>query len=179
MSRIWFTSDLHLGHKNILKLSDRPFGEIEHHDDTIINNYNKMVANDDICYILGDICFNQSYENYKRIFSRLNGKKHIIIGNHDNKQNLIRCQKDGLICNIKETQVIQIGKDRVFLAHFPHREWNGFYHGVYHAYGHCHCNVDDYKQSTDVGVDCWEYAPVSWEELKEYIDNNCEPNVVE
>lgn len=177
MSKIWFTSDLHLGHKNILKLSNRPFGEIEHHDDTIINNYNNMVSNDDFCYILGDISFNQSYENYKRIFSRLNGKKNIIIGNHDNKQNLIRCQKDGLICSVKDTQILQIGKDRVFLAHFPHREWNGFYHGVYHVYGHCHCNIDDYKQSTDVGVDCWEYAPVSWDELKEYIDNNCEPNV--
>ena len=132
---------------------------------------------DDFCYILGDISFNQSYENYKRIFSRLNGKKNIIIGNHDNKQNLIRCQKDGLICSVKDTQILQIGKDRVFLAHFPHREWNGFYHDVYHVYGHCHCNIDDYKQSTDVGVDCWEYAPVSWDELKEYIDNNCEPNV--
>lgn len=176
MSRIWFTSDLHLGHKNILKLSNRPFGEIEHHDDTIINNYNNLITKDDTCYILGDISFNQSYENYKNIFSRLNGKKYIIIGNHDNKQNLIKCKKEGLICDIKESQTIQIGKDRVFLSHYPHREWNGFYKGAYHLYGHCHCNLDDYKMSTDIGVDAWEYGPVEWAELKQYLQDNCEQN---
>lgn len=175
---IYFTSDLHLGHKNILKLSNRPFGEIEHHDDTIINNFNRIVSENDTCYILGDISWNQSYEKYKNIFSRLNGKKYIILGNHDNKQNLIRCQKEGLILSVKETQTVQIGKDRIVLSHFPMREWNGFYHNSYHLYAHTHGNIEDYKQSTDIGVDCWEYEPVSWEEVKEYIDKNCEPNVV-
>lgn len=174
--RIWFTSDWHLGHKNILKLSRRPFGEIEHHDDTIINNFNDCVKKDDIVYILGDLAWTQSYENYKRIFQRLNGDKRIIVGNHDNKQILIRCQKEGLITSVKDTQTIQIGDDRIFLSHFPYREWNGFYHGAYHLYGHCHGNIDDYKQSTDIGVDCWEYEPVDWNEVKAYIDNNCEPN---
>ena len=176
---IWFTSDLHLGHKNILKLSNRPFGEIEHHDDTIINNFNKVVKNEDIVYILGDISFNQSYNSYKQIFTRLNGKKYIIIGNHDNKQNLIRCQKEGLVISVCESKTIQIGSDRIFLSHYPHREWSGYYNGAYHLYGHCHCNLDDYKQSTDIGIDVWEYAPVSWSEIKEYIDKNCEPNVIE
>lgn len=175
---IYFTSDLHLGHRNILKLSNRPFGEIEHHDDVIIDNYNKIVGKDDVCYILGDIAWNQSYENYKKIFSRLNGRKYIIIGNHDNKQHLIRCQKDGLIISVESAKNLQIGKDNIYLSHYPMREWSGFYRGAYHLYGHCHGNLDDYKQSTDIGVDCWEYEPVSYEEVKEYIDNNCEPNII-
>lgn len=174
---IYFTSDLHLGHKNILKLSNRPFGEIEHHDDTIIDNYNKIVSNDDVCYILGDISWNQSYDSYKKIFNRLNGKKYIIIGNHDNKQNLIRCQKEGLIISVKESQIIQINNDRVFLSHYPYREWGGYYKNAYHLYGHTHGKIDDYKQSTEISCDVWEYEPVSWEEVKKYIDENCEPNV--
>lgn len=177
-SGIYFTADLHIGHKNILKLSNRPFGDIDHHDDTIIDNYNSIVSSNDVCYILGDIAWNQSYETYKSIFNRLNGKKFIILGNHDNKQNLIRCQKEGLIESVKENQILQIGSDKIFLSHFPYREWSGFYKGSYHIYGHVHCTLPDYKQSTDCGVDAWEYGPVSWEEIKEYIDLNCEPNVV-
>lgn len=177
MSKIFFTGCTHYGHKNILKLSNRPFGEIEHHDDTLINNYNNIVSNDDICYILGDICWNQSYESYKNLFNRLNGRKVVIIGNHDNKQNLIRCKKEGLILDLHESKTIQIGKDRIYLSHTPSREWIGYYHGAYHLYSHTHGNIDDYKQSTDVGVDCWEYGPVSWKEVKQYIDENCEPNV--
>ena len=72
---------------------------------------------------------------------------------------------------------LQINKDRVYLSHFPMREWSGFYKNAYHLYGHCHGNIDDYKQSTDIGVDCWEYEPVSWYEVKQYIDENCDPNV--
>lgn len=174
---IWFTADLHLGHRNIIKLANRPFGDIEQHDDYIIDKYNELVDNNDDVYILGDISFNQSYENYKRIFGALKGNKYVILGNHDNKQNLLRCQKEGLIVSICETKTIQIDKDRVFLSHFPHREWTGYYYGAYHIYGHCHGNIDDHKQSTDCGVDCWEYEPVSWTELKQYIDDNCEPNV--
>ncbi len=138
--KTWFISDLHLGHKNILKLANRPFGDIEHHDDTIIDNYNRLVNDKDDVYILGDISFNQSYENYKRIFGALKGNKYIIVGNHDNKQNLIRCQKEGLVVSVNETKTIQIDNDRIFLSHFPHREWSGFYKGAYSIYGHC---VDD------------------------------------
>ena len=177
MSKIYFTSDLHLGHKNILKLSNRPFGEIEHHDDTLIDNYNSIISNEDTCYILGDICWNQSYETYKNLFNRLNGKKVVVLGNHDNKQALIRCKKEGLILDVCECKTIQIGKTRVFLSHYPYREWNGFYNGVYSVYGHTHGNIDDCKQSTYIGVDCWEYEPVSWDEVKQYIDQNCEKNV--
>lgn len=177
IKKTWFTADLHLGHKNILKLANRPFGDIEHHDDFIIDKYNELVDKNDDVYILGDISFNQSYENYKKIFSALKGNKYIIVGNHDNKQNLIRCQKEGLVVSVNETKTIQIGNDRIFLSHFPHREWAGFYKGAYSIYAHTHGNIDDYKQSTDCGVDCWECEPVEWSEIKEYIDNNCEPNV--
>ena len=70
MKQDWFCSDWHLGHKNIIKLSNRPFSSIEQHDETIINNYNKVVNREDNVYFLGDLAWNQSYENYKSIFKK-------------------------------------------------------------------------------------------------------------
>ena len=174
---IWFTSDWHLGHKNILKLSNRPFSTIEEHDEIIINNINKFVKNSDDLYILGDISFNQSYNTYKNIFNRLKGNKYIIWGNHDNKNQLIKCQKEGLLVSVRESQILNIDKYTIHLTHYPLREFFNFYNGGYHFYGHCHGNIDDYCKSTDVSVDCWEFEPVEFYELKEYIDKNCEDNI--
>lgn len=174
---IYFTGCTHFGHKNCLKFDNRPFSDIEQHDDALINNFNRIVTNEDTIYFLGDFCWQQTFENYQRLFNRLNGKKFFILGNHDNKQQLLRCKKEGLLVDVFETKTIQINNDRIFLSHYPHREWAGYYKGAYHLYSHVHGSLEDYKQSTDVSCMLWEYEPVSWKELKEYIDKNCEPNV--
>lgn len=175
-NNIYFTADLHLGHKKILDLANRDFDNIEKHDNYIIEKYNKIIDNEDICYILGDICWNQSYNSYKELFAKLNGKKYIILGNHDNKQNLIRCQKEGLIESVKESQIINIGSNTIHLTHYPLLEWFNFYKNQYHLHGHTYCKMNDYCKSTDVGVDCWEFEPVNWNELRDYIDKYCEEN---
>ena len=174
---IWFTSDWHLGHKNILKLSNRPFGTIESHDEYIINEYNKLVKNGDDVYFLGDLAWNQSYYNYKRIFQLLNGNIHFILGNHDNKRHLVRCQKEGLIVSVRESQVLNINNDTIHLTHYPLLEWYNFHNGGYALHGHTHGNIDDYCKSTDVALELWEYSVVSWSEIKDYIDRNCDKNV--
>lgn len=177
MGKIFVTGDMHIGHKNVLKLSNRPFKDIEHHDQSIINNYNKIVGKDDICYILGDISWNQSLSEYKRIFNELNGQKYVILGNHDSRKTLLRCEKEGLILGVSESKVIRCGTKLIYLSHLPCRQWAGYFKGYYHFYAHTHGNLEDYKQSTDVGVDCWEYGPVSIEEVLNYIDTECEKNV--
>ena len=79
---ILFTSDLHLGHKNILKLCNRPFSSIEEMDAVLIENWNRKVHKNDQVYILGDLMYRNEKlpEEYLR---QLNGKKHLITGNHD------------------------------------------------------------------------------------------------
>lgn len=177
MKEVWFCSDWHLQHKNIIRLSNRPFGSIEQHDDTIINNYNKVVKREDDVYFLGDLAWNQSYENYKSIFKRLKGNITFVLGNHDNKQHLIRCQKDGLITSVVESKIINIGKDTIHLTHYPLLEWFNFHHNGYHLHGHTHGNIPDYCKSTDVSPEVWEYSPVSWTELKKYIDDGGYENI--
>lgn len=177
MIKHWFWGCPHLGHKNILKLDNRPFSDIDQHDDFLIDEYNKLVDTNDMVYIMGDIAWKQSYENYKSIFNRLKGRKQVLVGNHDGKQALIRCQKDGLIENVWDKKIIQIENDTIVLQHMPLREWDMFYHGSYHLYSHTHGNIPDYCKSTDTSIKCWEWQPVEWTEIKQYIDENCTENI--
>ena len=80
--KLFFTSDPHYGHENILKYCHRPFSSIEEHDEELIRLWNETVPEDGIVFILGDIGF--CSETYlKTILNRLNGKIYWIIGNHD------------------------------------------------------------------------------------------------
>lgn len=80
----YFIADLHLGHKNCLRFDNRPFKTIEEQDNYVIENWNKKITVNDDVYILGDFSW---YDDNKTIdiFSNLNGKLHLIKGNHDSK----------------------------------------------------------------------------------------------
>lgn len=78
----YFTSDWHFHHKNIIKYCDRPFDSIHKMDAAIIDKYNSCVTNDDTCFVLGDIGM-ATAETLGSLIKRLNGKKHLILGNHD------------------------------------------------------------------------------------------------
>jgi calcineurin-like phosphoesterase family protein len=78
---IYFTSDLYLGHANIIKHCNRPFEDVSKMDDALIDNWNMRVHRDDTIYIVGDLMFRvKSPEN---CLERLKGKKHLVVGNHD------------------------------------------------------------------------------------------------
>ena len=79
---IFFTSDTHFWHDNIIKFCNRPFNSIEEMNDTIIENWNKVVGKNDIVFHLGDFCFCGS-DKFKDIIERLNGYIYLILGNHD------------------------------------------------------------------------------------------------
>ena len=81
---IYFITDTHFHHSNIIKYCNRPFKDINEMNETIINNWNSIVKNDDTVYHLGDFCLS-SDDEIKNIFNRLNGNKILIRGNHDRK----------------------------------------------------------------------------------------------
>lgn len=80
--KIWITSDLHLNHENIIKYCNRPFNSIEEMNNTLIDNWNNVVAPEDVIICLGDFCLGQK-SNVEKFVSRLNGNKLLVIGNHD------------------------------------------------------------------------------------------------
>jgi calcineurin-like phosphoesterase family protein len=159
----FFTSDSHFGHSNlIIKHHCRPFSTIEEHDETLIQNYNSIIQPKDIVYCLGDF----AWKDPEKYLSKLNGAWILIRGNHDP----LNIYNVGFQF-VKDVYFIQIHGQYIFMSHFPHRVWNRSHYGTWHLYGHCHNILPDYGRSCDVGVDAWEYKPVSFDQIKERFKN--------
>lgn len=81
---IFFISDPHFGHANIIRYCDRPFKDVQEMNETLIKNWNDTVNPDDIIFILGDIAFGGA-ATFEEIVPKLNGRKYLVLGNHDYK----------------------------------------------------------------------------------------------
>lgn len=179
--KLFFTSDPHYGHENILKYCHRPFSSIEEHDEELIRLWNETVPEDGIVFILGDIGF--CSETYlKTILNRLNGKIYWIIGNHDWRRitpgimNRFEC--------ITQQMVITVDNKLVYLNHFPFLCYpDSDRHPVYQFFGHVHSGplsgssdisrlVHLNKRQYDVGVDNNEYKPISFQDIMKKIGEN-------
>jgi calcineurin-like phosphoesterase family protein len=158
----YYISDLHLGHENIMRLCKRPFRSVEEMDETLIKNWNSVVKPTDEVYILGDFNFKSagSGANYLR---KLNGKKFLITGNHDNVTPEMRslCEWVG---SYKE---VHDGDTKIVLFHYPIVEWNGYFRGSLHFYGHIHNSFENdahkimknIKNAYNVGADILDFTP--------------------
>jgi len=81
MSKVYFISDLHLGHKSILKFSPSRGGQdCKTHAEWLVKQWNSVVTKRDLVWVLGDICFDNKFLPYLK---KMNGSKHLILGNHD------------------------------------------------------------------------------------------------
>lgn len=179
--KLFFTSDPHYGHVNILKYCHRPFSSIEEHDEELIRLWNETVPEDGIVFILGDIGFcSESY--LKSILNRLNGKIYWIIGNHDWRRitpgiiNRFEC--------ITQQMVITVDNKIVYLNHFPFLCYpDSDRHPVYQFFGHVHSGplsgssdisrlVHLNKRQYDVGVDNNEFKPISFQDIMKKIGEN-------
>lgn len=138
----YFISDLHLGHVNCLAFDNRPFKSIEEHDETLIRNWNNVVGMDDDVYLLGDISWHNSTKTIE-IFNRLNGRIHLIKGNHDAK--LLRNRElQSRFCEITDYKELYIGDGKLLvLCHYPIPCFKNHFYGGYHLYGHVHVSFED------------------------------------
>ncbi len=172
---IYFTSDLHLGHSNVLKLCNRPFETIEDMDEHIIENWNKKVTNGDTVYILGDVMFRNTRppEEY---LSRLNGKKHLIRGNHDRTW-MNKVDIDKYFLSNENLVFMSDGKHRITMCHYPMMSWPHMSTGGYMIFGHIHGNTNaDYwplieknPYMLNAGMDINGFVPATFDEL---VENN-------
>lgn len=149
------TSDLHFGHQNILKFcpKTRPFSSVDEMDECMIKEWNRSVHTSDTTFILGDVSYREPSRT-AAIFNRLNGKKILIAGNHDEKHLKQQCFRDCFI-EIHNYLEIQRNKRKIVLFHYPILEWNGMHRGSIHFYGHLHGNPSGLEGSRalDVGMD--------------------------
>jgi calcineurin-like phosphoesterase family protein len=156
---IYFTSDLHLGHKNVIGYSKRPFASVEEMDEELIRRFNSVVKAGDTVYDLGD-----TYFKSPRLYEgRFNGMTIRIKGSHDH--------------DIKEPRMLVIkpkglvdeygNQIHITLCHYPMRSWEMSHYASWALFGHHHGTLEPYGLSFDVGVDCWDFYPISLEQVAE------------
>lgn len=168
-SNIWFSSDTHWGHSNILKYCNRPFNSVQEMDEVLIENWNKVVREKDTVYHLGDF----SFRNQDEYIRRLRGRElHFIMGNHDKKA------ISNIWLTVSKLKEIRIDKQSITLCHYAMRVWNKSHHGAFHLYGHSHSTLEGepWGKSMDVGVDNAAklglgYRPFNYDEVKEILDS--------
>lgn len=168
MTEIFFTSDQHFFHKNIIKYCARPFNSIEEMNETLIENYNKLVKPEDTVYHLGDFSF-ANYAQAESIFNRLNGQKILIEGNHDSGS--VFKLKWAWIKNYYE---LKTDKANFVLFHYPMASWNAAFHEVIHLHGHSHHHLPNHGlRRVDVGVDgpTYNFSPINLDTVLELTKN--------
>lgn len=180
VENIYFTSDTHFGHANIIKYCNRPYVNHWEHDEDLINRWNKVVKKNDHIYHLGD--FGLAAPGYLiEIMKRLNGKIYFIRGNHDKntfaalkKYNRFEWAKDYFNLKVMDPEVSE-GYQRLFLIHYPMISWESSHRGSWNLHGHHHGVKMDNTRCVhlDVGVDKHDYYPISYEEVKTIITKQC------
>jgi len=174
---IYFSSDSHYFHRNIITYTNRPFKDIEHMNEALIQNWNSVVKPEDEIWVLGDFSFGKP-DKTAEIVKRLNGYKRLVLGNHDKKSHLWGF--DEVITGNTSTK---IGDTSVLLSHYPYpprpEENSDQYdvryldrryedRGAWLLHGHSHGNNGKMKRKMiDVGVDCWNYTPISIDFIQE------------
>lgn len=163
----FFTADLHLGHGNAIKHSNRPFQDAEEMDEAIITRWNSKVKRGDHVWILGDVTFLPIDKTNEKL-ARLNGRKSLVLGNHDR-----RFRKPGILTQhfeeIVDLKEIRIGDQFISMCHYPMMSWNKSHYGSFHFHGHSHGWIpyDPAHRRIDVGVDCWDFTPVEYTVLRD------------
>ncbi len=136
----------------------------------MIRKWNEKIEKNDRVYHLGDISL-ASPEDTKDILNQLNGKIYLILGNHD-KSTITYPKRFEWIKEFYELNVADEdapnGKQKIVLLHYAMRVWRSSFRGTWHLYGHSHGHLkdDETMQSFDVGVDCHDFYPLSYEEVK-------------
>ena len=172
---IYFTSDIHFYHENIINHAKRPFKNADEMNRKIIDNWNNIVKANDKVYILGDVTM-KGASNANRVLSQLKGKKYLIKGNHDNfveEKNF----NSYIFEWVKDYYELEYEGNFFVLFHYPLEEWNKFYRGAFHLHGHQHNNslynfenLQKGLRRYDVGVDANNFKPVSIDELIKFFD---------
>ncbi len=164
---VWFTSDTHFGHANIIRYSERPFGGVDEMDRVLAARWNEVVRPDDTVWHLGDVVFRNDRPATEYL-ERLNGEKHLVWGNHDATE--VRSWRGW--ASSQAYAEIKVEGMRLMLFHYAMRVWNRSHHGAVHLYGHSHNSLSGDSQCCDVGVDnpAWDYRPVSLAQIMRFLE---------
>lgn len=177
---IFFTSDEHHGHKNVIKYDNRPFENVYEMTEVLIENNNEMVKPNDKVYHIGDFSWHGPGKTIE-IIKRLNGKHHFIMGNHDKVLLKPAVQEYAEWVKYYHELTIQDPtlkhkKILMVLSHYAMVVWNKSHYGSIMAHGHSHGNLDEYNircnvRRIDACVSSHNYFPWNYEEIRDTLQD--------
>ncbi len=187
MSKIWFSADSHFGHRNIIKYCNRPYDSTDEMDRDLIENWNQVVGAQDEVYYLGD--FALDFKRVRQVAPLLKGKIHLVAGNHDlchssnqGSGSYYRHYLAAGFVDICESTSLEIAGETVLLCHLPYfdpldpdtrlPEYKPDDQGNWLLHGHVHERWKTSGRQINVGVDVWDFFPVSLEAVATLIKSS-------
>jgi calcineurin-like phosphoesterase family protein len=177
---LWLSSDLHIGHFNVIEYSGRPFSSSSEMTEALINNWNSVITKESTAIICGDLTLSTNRKYVEEIIYRLNGDIHLVIGNHDKwlKHSILK-ERFSSVGDMLEINVsTKENKSQQLIAcHYAMQSWPRSHHGSWHVYGHSHQRTPVSYHSPlaiNVGVDAWNYMPVSYEQIEKIMKESGE-----
>ncbi|MFB0493618.1 calcineurin-like phosphoesterase family protein [Methylobacterium sp. OAE515] len=159
--KVWFTADHHFGHGNIIGFCRRPFADSFAMDEALVSRWNEVVGHEDEVWHLGDFAYRCDPHRIACLFDRLHGRtKHLITGHHDRRHTLQLPWT-----STRPYAEIMIDKIPIILFHYALRDWSRSRYGAWNLHGQGHGRLPPAGRSCDVGVDAWEYRPISFEQI--------------
>jgi calcineurin-like phosphoesterase family protein len=158
---VFFTSDTHFGHGGVLGLYRRPFASVAVMNAAMIERWNETVGPDDEVWHLGDFAIRQPPAVVAELLARLHGRKHLVAGNNDPPATTAL---DGW-ANVQSYIEIEAEGVSLVLCHYPFRSWRGMAKGWVNLHGHSHGRLKPQPRQFDVGVDVWDFRPVTLAEI--------------
>lgn len=171
MAKTFYTADTHFQDGRLFEKSRRQLGSVDAMDHHIIENWNRVVGHNDVVWHLGDFAKTPSLEKVAEIFASLNGRKRLVLGNHDYiRPGVVHPVIAALRWDEPPRDLVETVSDdghRIILCHYALRSWPGQVKGSYHFYGHDHGELPEFGRSRDVGVDVADtsFTPQTFNDL--------------
>jgi calcineurin-like phosphoesterase family protein len=159
---VWFTADTHFGHGAALGRFGRPFASVADMDEALIARWNEQVGRNDEVWHLGDFAYRVAPERLTALLARLNGIKHLVTGNNDGPDTVALAGW----ASVQTYRELELDGVRLVLCHYPFRTWNGMYKGALNLHGHSHGQLAGLTRQVDVGVDVWDYRPITLDVIR-------------
>jgi calcineurin-like phosphoesterase family protein len=161
----WFTADHHFGHGGARGLFRRPFASTAAMDEALVERWNQHVGPADVVWHLGDFAVRRPAARIAALLALLAGAKHLIRGNNDGEATT---SQPGW-ASVQELVEIEEGGTRLVLCHYPLRRWHRMDRGALNLHGHSHGRLAALPRQVDVGVDVFDFRPVTLAEIRQHL----------
>jgi calcineurin-like phosphoesterase family protein len=163
----------------VIKYDERPFADVEEMNESLIENWNHYVDDEDVVFYLGDLSFDKNGKQTQELVNQLKGKIHYILGNHDKEKDIRKLNRFETVSDYVNLSVLDLDNPRkwqdIMMMHYPILSWDKAHHGSWMIHGHCHQSISDTefhktRRILDVGCNGWDYTPVHYSDIKEILN---------